>query len=345
MTRERAMLSTRPAGQSDPWMPAFVLAIAVFSASLLAGTVVVLRAVQTGPSHGAVAIQAADTTDAGRADTGETRAAAAPAGFTQPIVADIDAPISGLVTDARIAEAIRDALGTDSEHYGVVVKRLRDGRGASLNADREFYAASTFKLAVLLEAERRLSAGTLTLDDRLQLTAEDVTEDLGTLGDLDLAADGSLSIRAALEAMVTVSDNSTAVELLHLLGAGNIDATLAELGLQHTSVNTRDLPTTAGDMALLMEAVVTGKGMSEAARRDARELLLRQETRDGIPAGLPAGVNVGNKTGTWEGATHDVAFVEAPSGTYVITVLSDKDWDWAPISRVSKAVFDVLETE
>ena len=85
--------------------------------------------------------------------------------------------------------------------------------------------------------------------------------------------------------------------------------------------------------------------MSEAASRDARELLLRQKTRDGVPAGLPAGVSVGNKTGTWEGATHDVAFVEAPSGTYVITVLSDKDWGWALITRVSRAVFDVLSTE
>ena len=344
MKRQRATLGGRPARQIDPWLPAFVLALAVFSASLLVGTLVVLRAVQPRATRtAAAAILAVLTTDAGQAATGETRVAAAPADFAQAII--IDVPIPGLVADGRVAAAIRDTLGADSEHYGVVVKRLRDGRGASLNADREFYAASTFKLAVLLEAERRLSAGTLKLDDRLQLAAEDVTEDLGTLGNLDLAADGSVSVRAALEAMVTVSDNSTAVALLHLLGAGNIDATLAELGLRHTSVNTRDLPTTAGDMALLMEAVVSGKGMSEAARRDARELLLRQETRDGIPAGLPKGVSVGNKTGTWQGATHDVAFVEAPSGTYVITVLSDKDWDWAPISRVSKAVFDVLSTE
>lgn len=342
MKRQRARLSGRPPRQKDPWMPAFVLALAVFSGSLLVGTLVVLRAVQPGAARTAAAtILAAPTTDAGQAETAEKRVA----DFAQPIIVDIGVPISGLVADVRIAAAIRDALGVDSEHYGVVVKRLRDGRGASLNADREFYAASTFKLAVLLEAERRLSAGTLKLDDRLQLSAEDVTEDLGTLGNLDLAADGSVSIRAAVEAMVTLSDNSTAVALLHLLGAGNIDATLAELGLQHTSVNTRDLPTTAGDMALMMEAVVTGKGMSEAARRDARELRLRQEVRDGIPAGLPAGVNVGNKTGTWEGATHDVAFVEGPSGTYVITVLSDKDWDWAPISRVSGAVFDVLSRE
>ena len=138
---------------------------------------------------------------------------------------------------------------------------------------------------------------------------------------------------------------ATSVALPHLLGAGSINASLAELGLRQTSVNKRDLGTTAGDMALLMDAVVTGKGMSEAGRRDARELLLWQEVRDGIPTGLPAGVNVGNKTGTWEGAAHDVALVEAPSGTCVITVLSDKDWGCAPISRVSKAVFDVLSKE
>ena len=324
-------------------MPAFALALAVFSVSLLVGTLMVLRAAHPGTARRAAAMQTADATDSTdprQSEPAATRAAEAPADFAKPIIVDV--PIRGLAVDARLAAAIHEALGAEGEHYGVVMKRLGDGRGASLNADREFYAASTFKLAVLLEAERRLSAGTLKLDDRLQLTNEDTTEDLGTLGDLDLAPDGSLSIRAALEAMVTVSDNSTAVALMHLFGAGNIDATLAEVGLQHTSVNTRDLPTTAGDMALLMEAIVSGKGLSEPARRDARDLLLRQETRDGIPAGLPKGVNVGNKTGTWEGATHDVAFVEAPSGTYVIAVLSDRDWDWPPIRRVSKAVFDVL---
>ena len=65
-------------------------------------------------------------------------------------------------------------------------------------------------------------------------------------------------------------------------------------------------------------------------------------TRFGIPQLLPPPIAVGNKTGTWPSATHDVAFVDAPGGAYVIAVLSDRGWVWEPIARVSRAVYAVL---
>ncbi len=250
-----------------------------------------------------------------------------------------------LATDPRMRAAITGALGSDLPHYSIVVRRLGDGHGVAINADRQFYAASTFKLAVLYEVERRRSDGLIHGNDELQLTDADLAEDLGTISEVAVGADGRLPISKALEAMVTLSDNATAVALMHLVGASNIDETLMALGLQHTSVNTEALPTTAADMALLMEAIVEGKGMSDEAKAEMRELLLGQKTRTGIPAGLPASVRVGNKTGTWEGITHDVAFVEAPGGTYVIAVLSDRGWAWDPIARVSKAVYETFTNE
>jgi beta-lactamase class A len=233
-------------------------------------------------------------------------------------------------------------LGDDAEHYGVVVRRLHDGRGASLNAEREFYAASLFKLALLYEAERQRSTGLLDFNEMVQVSEEDMAEDLGTIGSLELDDEGRLSIRLAVGAMVTRSDNVSAVLMLRLLGGATVDRTLDALGLRGTSVNTRDLPTTAADMATLMEAIVRGLGVDRAWREDMVGLLLRQETRSGIPALLPRGVPVGNKTGTWPDATHDVAFVDAPGGLYVIAVLSDRGWEWEPIARVSRAVYDVL---
>jgi beta-lactamase class A len=244
--------------------------------------------------------------------------------------------------DPALRSAVEAALGADIEHYGVVVKRLRDGRGVAINPDQQFYAASLFKLAVLYEAERRQSAGELDFSSPLQLTEADVAEDLGTIGDLQVDDEGKLPIWAAVEAMVTHSDNASAVALLHLLTGAKIDSGLQELGIEHTSVNTEELPTTAGDMALLMEAIITGRGLNESSLIQSREFLLAQLTRSGIPSAVPSDVSVGNKTGTWGGATHDVAFVDAPTGTYVIAVLSDHDWDWGPIARVSRAVYDIL---
>jgi beta-lactamase class A len=143
----------------------------------------------------------------------------------------------------------------------------------------------------------------------------------------------------AVRAMVTLSDNASATLLLDLLGHRTIDATMVSLGLRESSVNTTELPTTAADMALLMEAIVRGTGLDARAAADMTALLLDQETRYGIPRGIPPDVPVGNKTGTWDGATHDVAIVFAPSGPYVIAVLTDHSWDWDLITRVSRAVY------
>jgi beta-lactamase class A len=245
-------------------------------------------------------------------------------------------------TDEDLRAAIEKALGADADHYSVVVRRLHDGRGAALNPDRVYYAASLFKLALLYEAARQRSAGVLSFDQGVEVTARDVAEDLGTLGALGAGIGDTLPVREAVRAMVTISDNTSAVMMLYLLGPERVDQTLRSLGLSATSVNTTELPATAADMALLMEAIVRGRGVDPDARDEMLALLAKQETRTGIPTLLPAGVRVGNKTGTWPGATHDVAYVDAPTGAYVIAVLSDRGWVWEPIARVSRAVYDVL---
>lgn len=250
-----------------------------------------------------------------------------------------------LIEDTVLRESITGALGDKAERFSAVVVRQSDGRAALIDPDRVFYAASLFKLALLYEAGLRLSGGQLRLDDRLFLSDEDTTQDLGTLQYVTLDDERSLLVGDALEAMVTLSDNSIAVALLHVFTGGSIDANLRGLGIENTSVNTVDLPTTARDMARIMDAILAGEGLDPSTHGILLGMLSRQQTRDGIPHGLPAEVASGNKTGTWEAATHDVAWVNAPSGAYVIAVLSDTARDWATIAAVSAAVYETLEGE
>lgn len=331
-----------PGGNEPGWPLAFALAFTVFLASLMLLASVVWRALEPSRSSPARAV-ASPALNVPALVSGEQHlgtAAAQVAGNQLP--APPFTAADQLDGDAALLTAIQGALAGESGEFGVVVRRLSDSRTASLDPDREFYAASTFKLAVLYGIERMISEGGLSLDDTVTISEDDAAEDLGTLDRVPVADDGSITIRGALRAMVTLSDNATAVALLHLAGGAKIDAWLNGLGLRHTSVNTTELPTTAGDMALLMESILKGRGLNESSRDHARSLLLQQETRPGIPAGLPDGVPVGNKTGTWEGATHDIAFVEAPGGTYVIAILSDGNWAWRSIARISHAVYQTL---
>ncbi|MBK6320278.1 MAG: serine hydrolase [Dehalococcoidia bacterium] len=71
--------------------------------------------------------------------------------------------------------------------------------------------------------------GELEYPDRLFITDEDAAEDLGTSGHLEFEPDGSITIGHLLDAMITVSDNSSAVTLMHAFGASSIDQTLRSL--------------------------------------------------------------------------------------------------------------------
>jgi beta-lactamase class A len=97
-------------------------------------------------------------------------------------------------------------------------------------------------------------------------------------------------------------------------------------------------------MATLMAAIARGQAVSSTASAEMEGLLLRQQIRDRIPAGVPADVAVGNKTGNQPDATHDVAIVYAPAGTYVVAVLSDLPWTSAPIVELARRIHAYRES-
>ncbi|WP_322819298.1 serine hydrolase [Tepidiforma sp.] len=255
-------------------------------------------------------------------------------------------PRSDAPPGLALESVIRSAVAADEAATTGVAVVLPDGSWiGGLNPELPGYAASTFKLALLYEAERRVSEGRLGYDDRLALDEEARREDLGTLARLPIAEDGTISLGQALEAMVVVSDNASAIAVLRLLGPSQVDARLRQLGIVTMSVNDRALPTTARDLALLMAAIVRGEGLNTTAHTHALDLLFAQEARAGIPAALepyPDVIRVGNKTGTWDNATRDVAVVEAEAGTYVVAAMTEGDWNWELVGRLARAIHGEL---
>ena len=243
-------------------------------------------------------------------------------------------------SDAALAARVRSALSGFEGEYSVVVRNLEDGRAASLNAGRVYYAASLYKLALLLEAYRQRDAGEVDFAEVLTLEEKYVAYDVATLELLGLEEGDKITLADALKAMVVVSDTATAVMVQDKVNPARVDETLRSLGINVMSLRTYDLPTTAGDMALLMAAVAAGEGVGEDSRREMLALLLQESIRDGIPSGVPPDSAVAHKSGNFEGATHDVALVWGPAGPYVLAVLSDRSWDSEPIRAVSQAVWD-----
>ncbi len=241
----------------------------------------------------------------------------------------------------RAAAAVNEAaLAGWRSGASVVVENLQDGRYAATNESQTWYAASTFKAAILLTAYQQRDAGLLDFEKVVTLEDKYTQYDLGTLDGLGLRTNDQVTIRDAIKGMIVVSDTSLAALMQDQVGGNNVDATLRDIGATVMTVNSHDLPTTALDLARLMIAITAGQGVSPESRDEMLSLLAQEWYTQGIVAGLPSGTQYAHKSGSLGAAVHDAGIVWGPAGPYVIVVMTDGSAGWTPIADVSSAVYN-----
>ncbi len=258
-------------------------------------------------------------------------------------VPGLDSGVAEPVLDAGLQAAVNVALEGFEGKASVVVHNLADGRYAAARDSEVYYAASTYKAAVLLEAYRQKEAGEIDFADKVTLEEKYTENDLGTLEYLKIKPNDKVSIGDAVKGMIVVSDTPLALMLIDQLDANKVDDTIRSTGASVMTINDRELPTTALDLTQLMIAIAAGLGVSPASRDEMLGYLAQEWFREGIVAGVPDGTTLAHKSGNFTDATHDAAIVWGPAGPYAITVLTDGSGGWAPIATVSAAVWNYFE--
>jgi beta-lactamase class A len=233
---------------------------------------------------------------------------------TPPTQRRWDTNVPGIVNDPLLASRLDRALTGVDGHVGVAVKDLGSGRGAVLAGNTELQSASLYKLPVLYTV---FDVG-LKMSEELPITDEALSYDTGSM---ELGAGESLSVAEALERMVTLSDNTSAVMLGSRVGAGNVDASIAALGMTTTHYSLERMTTSPLDMLHLTEQIADGKAVSPAASADMLHLLLRQRVNDRLPRLLSDDVQVAHKTGNLPGVVNDVGVLYGPHSTVVVAAL------------------------
>jgi len=258
--------------------------------------------------------------------------------------ANIYSPPSGPSVDSLRARIQRRVAEQHGAIVGIAYHDLQTGDSLYLNADDSFHAASTMKVPVMIELFRSIDAGALRLDQGILLVnqfgsiVDGSPYSLGAGDDSDSSAYKLVGTRVPLkeliDRMITRSSNLATNALIELVRASNANATAHMLGARNIRVlrgvedgkafragmnNT----TTARDLAVLLEAIETGRAASRSSCDAMREILLHQEFNEEIPAGLPAGTRVAHKTGWISGVLHDAAVVYPPGRKpYVLVVLT-----------------------
>ena len=239
--------------------------------------------------------------------------------------------------DEALRKKIVDRLEDNLGDFAVVVKDLQTGRGVAINSEWTYYTASLFKVYVMLEVMHQEALGLLKLTDEVTITPY---YDAQSVGPRLTALCQRLTIRQALEAMMARSDNSVAVLLQDLVGSGNINASMVSLGLKNSHFLSEDLPTSAADLAKVLEGIGRYQAVSKSASEEMVRLLSLEQFDNGLRAGTPPGLRLAHKTGNYAGVTHDAGIVYGPSGAYVVVVLSDGANASAVTKDIATIVFD-----
>ena len=227
-----------------------------------------------------------------------------------------------LIVTPEAADGIDALLARSDGRAAIVVAGGRSGEILySVDPDEKVLAASLYKLGVLLEAERRIDAGTLRSSDVITVSDADQMES-GSF----TAAGSVLTVDEALERAIVLSDNAAALALIRRLTIPAIHATLEreQIYLRFTSDGA---VTTARGIATFFGEIVRGSLLSREASARMLARLGRQRIVDRLPAALPAGTVVAHKTGNLGFATHDAGIVNGPGGAPIVLVVLTWDSD------------------
>ena len=203
-------------------------------------------------------------------------------------------------------------------NWAIVIKDLNTQKTYAYNQDKIFVSASLYKLAVMWAVFQEIENGKVQYEN---------VDDL-------------------LEAMITVSDNPSAIALAESIGWGKIDRLMAQEGMEDFNLTTDDGPfVNAKTIETLLERIYKKTAVSKDASERMSDLLFAQEINNRIPALLPKDTKVGHKTGEIDNFRHDVGIVQGIKSDYLFIFMSQSVPEKAAetIAQLSQQIYASLE--
>jgi len=246
-----------------------------------------------------------------------------------------------------LADVVMNELEGSKASYSAVIKNFKTGQEFYLNEQRRYTAASLYKLWTMtrvfelidegeLEVSKKLTADVKTLNSRFKISSDSAELSEGTI---------SLTVGKALERMITISDNYSALLLTSTVKLSTIQPMLDKYGFVNTSINSKTpLPlTTASDVALFFEKLYKKELINTQRSEEMLELLKGQQIVRKLPRNLPDDVVIAHKTGELDGYSHDAGIVFTPSGDYLIVLMSKSTQPAQAeirLANISQAVYE-----
>lgn len=269
----------------------------------------------------------------------------------------------GTFADTALERRLRAITDGFAGEVGIYVRHLRSGATVEMRADELFPTASLIKVPLLLTLYDRLESGAIDFEE------EWTFRDSLVYTEYDLSAklrDGvTVPVSELAHLMIVMSDNTAALWIQDRIGGGAAaNAWLAAHGFEATRVNSRTPgreddrerygwgQTTPREIAGLLVTIREGRAVSPAASDQMYRTLTDVYWDDDGLSQIPPWVQAASKQGAVDRSRSEAMLVNAPSGDYVLAVITrnQEDTSYAAdnagfrlIRAVSRAVYAHFE--
>lgn len=237
-----------------------------------------------------------------------------------------DVILKPFVKEDNLQELINLELQNKEGTWAVAVKNLKSNKTYWFNQNQSFSSASLYKLAVMWAVFDQINQANMSFDQPI----------------------GNTTVEDALNVMITVSDNDTAVALAETIGWTKVDSIMKNEGLFGFDLATDDPQINAKSALDLFERIYRDTAVTKEFSNRMEQLLLAQQINDRIPKYLPKDVKVAHKTGELDYIRHDAGIVFGKKEDYIFVFLTDTQHPGeAPeqIALLAKKIYDELESQ
>ena len=136
-----------------------------------------------------------------------------------------------------LEQEVRRIAGRNTGNVGVAVRHLETCQGFSLNGDRLFFMASTYKIPMAVRILQLVDQSKLSLDDMVRVRDDDYVP-WSLIADRFNRGPVALYISNLLELMLVLSDNTATDVILRTAGGGKaVTVMLREQGIKKMTVS------------------------------------------------------------------------------------------------------------
>lgn len=270
--------------------------------------------------------------------------------FISPLAKEIISnPVSYLNSrknSESLEKIVLDILGVEKDNYAVVISNLKNGERYYLNENKIFETASVYKLWIMAVSFKKIEDGSLNENEILKSDVAALNEKFNIASESAELTEGEVSwpVKNALEQMITISDNYSALLLTERIRLSSVSDFLVQNDLLNSKVGTLDTNPTSNalDVTTFYKKLYNGEFVSQESTNKMLDLLKKQRINTKLSKDLPNNVVIAHKTGELGEFSHDAGIVYTPKGDYIIVIMSQTNKPLntnEKIARISQQIY------